>query len=163
MTLREISSEADVSRLTMVAKEVWREANTSFCSEEQVEYMIAKYQSFEAIMGQLINGYRYFVMEQDGDICAYMGVQPQGPALFLSKFYVLKPYRGAGLFSAGLEVLKQICRDNDMCSIYLTVNRHNTHAYEVYLHKGFTVIREEVNDIGFGIVMDDYIMELIVE
>jgi GNAT superfamily N-acetyltransferase len=114
-------------------------------------------------MGQLINGYRYFVMEQDGDICAYMGVQPQGPALFLSKFYVLKPYRGAGLFSAGLEVLKQICRDNDMCSIYLTVNRHNTHAYEVYLHKGFTVIREEVNDIGFGFVMDDYIMELIVE
>ena len=68
MTLREISSEADVSRLTNVAKEVWREANTSFCSEEQVEYMIAKYQSFEAIMGQLINGYRYFVMEQDGSL-----------------------------------------------------------------------------------------------
>lgn len=163
MMLREISSEADIRRLAKVAKQVWREANTSFCSEEQVEYMIAKCQSFEAISGQLINGYRYFVMEQDGEICAYMGVQPQGPTLFLSKFYVMRPYRGAGLFSAGLEVLKQLCCDNDMCSIYLTVNRNNTHAYKVYLHKGFKVIREEVTDIGFGFVMDDYIMELIVD
>ena len=65
--------------------------------------------------------------------------------------------------SDNTDVKAIVCRDNDMCSIYLTVNRHNTHAYEVYLHKGFTVIREEVNDIGFGFVMDDYIMELIVE
>lgn len=163
MTLREISSEADIRRLAKAAKEVWREANTSFCSEEQVEYMIAKYQSFEAISGQLMNGYRYLLLEEEGDICAYIGIQPQGPTLFLSKFYVMRPYRGRGLFSAGLEVLKQICRDGDMCSIYLTVNRNNHHAIDVYLHKGFQIIREEATDIGFGFVMDDYILELIVE
>ena len=46
-----------------------------------------------------------------------------------------------------------------MGAIYLTVNRNNRHAYEVYLAKGFKVIAEECADIGFGFVMDDYIME----
>lgn len=160
MNIREISSEADIRRLEKAARTVWREANVAFCSPEQVEYMIARYQSFEAITGQLIHGYRYFIFEQDGDILAYFGVQPQGERLFLSKFYVLKPYRGQGLFSVGLDVIKQICREDGLKAVYLTVNRDNRHAYEVYLRKGFEVIAEEDNDIGCGFVMNDYIMQL---
>lgn len=160
MTLREINSDADVVRLVKVARKVWREANVSFCLPEQVEYMLARYQSFEAISGQMLNGYRYFVFERDGDIVGYFGVQRQGPRLFLSKFYILQEYRGAGLFSLGLEAMRQICHEEDMGAIYLTVNRENHHACEVYRHKGFEVIAEEDNDIGCGFVMNDYIMEL---
>ena len=82
MTIREIFSDADVRRMVKVAETVWREANTSFCSIEQVEYMIERFQSFEAVQGQLLQGYRYFVFEEDGDIVAYFGVQPQGERLF---------------------------------------------------------------------------------
>lgn len=160
MIIREIYSEADVRRLTKVARVVWREANVAFCTPEQVEYMIEKYQSFEAISGQLMQGYRYFIFEEDGDIMGYFGVQPQGERLFLSKFYILKQNRGRGLFSLGLERMCQICREDGLQSIYLTVNRNNTRAYEIYLHKDFKVIAEECTDIGFGFVMDDYIMEL---
>ncbi len=163
MTVREISSEADVRRLAKVAKIVWREANISFCTPEQVEYMIEKFQSVEAIMGQLMHGYRYFVIEEDGEIAAYFGVQPQGERLFLSKFYILAENRGRGMFSVGLDVMKEICKENDLQSIYLTVNRNNKRAYEVYLHKNFKVIAEECADIGMGFVMDDYIMELEVQ
>lgn len=163
MNIREITSEADIRRLTKAARTVWREANIAFCSPEQVEYMIAHYQSFEAISGQIINGYRYFIFEQDGDILAYFGVQPQGERLFLSKFYVLKPYRGQGLFSVGLEIIRQICKEEDIKAVYLTVNRNNNHAYEVYLRKGFEIIAEEDNDIGCGFVMNDYIMQLEVQ
>ncbi len=159
MTIREIYSEADVRRLTKVAREVWREANTAFCTPEQVEYMIEKYQSFEAITGQLVQGYRYFLIEEGDEILGYFGVQPQGERLFLSKFYVLKQNRGRGLFSLGLERMCEVCREESLESIYLTVNRNNTHAYEVYIAKGFRVIKEECADIGFGFVMDDYIME----
>ena len=159
MIIREIFSEADVRRLAKVAKIVWREANVAFCTPEQVEYMIAKYQSVEAIMSQLMHGYRYFIMEEDGDILAYFGVQPQGERLFLSKFYILAQNRGRGLFSVGLNVMSQICREENMSAIYLTVNRNNRHAYEVYLHKGFKIIAEEDNPIGEGFEMNDYIME----
>lgn len=163
MILREIFSEADVRRLAKAAKIVWREANVAFCTPEQVEYMIEKYQSVEAIMSQLMHGYRYFIMEEDGDILAYFGVQAQGERLFLSKFYVLAQNRGKGLFSVGLDVMYQICKEENMSAIYLTVNRNNRHAYEVYLHKSFKVIEEAVADIGCGFVMDDYIMQLEIE
>lgn len=163
MNIREIFSEADVARLAKTARKVWREANTSFCSEEQVEYMIKRYQNFEAITGQLMLGYRYFIFEQDGDILAYFGVQQQGERLFLSKFYVVREYRGQGLFSVGLDVMREICREGSMSAIYLTVNRNNHHACEVYRHKGFEIIAEEDNDIGCGFEMNDYIMQLEVE
>ena len=159
MTIREIFSDADVRRMVKVAEIVWREANISFCSMEQVEYMIERFQSFEAVRGQLLQGYRYFVFEEDGDIVAYFGVQPQGERLFLSKFYILKEHRGRGIFSQGLDVMKKLCQEDEMVAIYLTVNRNNTHAYEVYLKKNFKVIEEAVADIGCGFVMDDYIMQ----
>ena len=160
MNIREIFSEADVRRLTKAAREVWREANVAFCTPEQVEYMIEKFQSFEAISGQMMHGYRYFLIEEGDEILGYFGVQPQGERLFLSKFYILKQNRGRGLFSLGLQHMIDICKEDNLESIYLTVNRNNTHAYEVYLAKGFKVIAEECADIGFGFVMDDYIMEL---
>ena len=159
MVIREIFSEADVLRMTKVAEVVWREANVVFCTPEQVEYMIEMFQSYEAVMGQLVHGYRYFIFEQDGDIWGYLGVQPQGERLFLSKFYVLKEHRGKGLFSQGLELMKGLCQELQLDTIYLTVNRNNKHACEVYLHKGFRIAEEAVADIGCGFVMDDYIME----
>lgn len=160
MIIREIFSEADVRRLAKVAREVWREANVAFCTPEQVEYMIEKFQSFEAITGQLMHGYRYFLIEEGDEILGYFGVQPQGERLFLSKFYILKKNRGRGLFSLGLERMKELCHEEQLQSIYLTVNRNNRHAYEVYLAKGFKVIAEEDNSIGEGFEMNDYIMEL---
>ena len=159
MNIREIISEADVRRLAKVARIVWREANVAFCTPEQVEYMIERYQSFEAISGQLMHGYRYFLIEEGDVIMGYFGVQPQGERLFLSKFYILKEYRGRKLFSLGLQYMIELCKESGLESIYLTVNRNNTHAYEVYLTKGFKVIAEEDNPIGEGFEMNDYIME----
>ena len=159
MNIREIFSEADVRRLTKVAREVWREANIAFCTPEQVEYMIEKFQSFEAISGQMMHGYRYFLIEEGDEILGYFGVQPQGERLFLSKFYVLKQNRGRGLFSLGLARMCEVCREENLESIYLTVNRNNTRACDVYLHKGFKIIAEEDNPIGEGFEMNDYIME----
>ena len=159
MKIREVCGEADIRRMTKVAEVVWREANVAFCTPEQVEYMIEMFQSYEAVSGQLVHGYRYFLVEEDGEILAYFGVQPQGERLFLSKFYLLKERRGKGIFSMGLEFMAELCREQQLDTIYLTVNRNNTHACEVYLHKGFKIAEEAVADIGCGFVMDDYIME----
>lgn len=159
MKIREVCGEADIRRMTKVAEVVWREANVAFCSPEQVEYMIEMFQSYEAVSGQLVHGYRYFLVEEAGEILAYFGVQLQGERLFLSKFYILKEHRGKGIFSMGLEFMAELCREQQLDTIYLTVNRNNTHACEVYLHKGFKIAEEAVADIGCGFVMDDYIME----
>ena len=163
MNIREVSGGADVCRMTEVAAIVWREANTAFCTPEQVEYMIEMFQSYEAVSGQLVHGYRYFLVEENGEILAYFGVQPQGERLFLSKFYILKEHRGKGIFSLGLNFMQELCKELKLDTIYLTVNRNNKHACEVYIHKGFRIAEEAVADIGCGFVMDDYIMEYDVE
>ena len=159
MKIREVCGEADIRRMTEVAEIVWREANIAFCTPEQVEYMIEMFQSYEAVSGQLVHGYRYFLVEQEGEILAYFGVQPQGERLFLSKFYILKEHRGKGIFSLGLNYMSDLCRELQLDTIYLTVNKNNFHACEVYLHKGFKIAQEACADIGCGFVMDDYIME----
>ena len=117
MDIREINSEADVRRLVKVAREVWREANVSFCTAEQVEYMIERFQSFEAVSGQMMQGYRYFVVEEDGEILGYFGVQPQGERLFLSKFYIRKENRGRRIFSLGIGYMKALCRESGLTAI----------------------------------------------
>ena len=142
MKIREVCGEADIRRMTKVAEIVWREANVVFCTLEQVEYMIEMFQSYEAVSGQLVHGYRYFLVEQEGEILAYFGVQPQGERLFLSKFYILKEHRGKGIFSMGLNFMQELCGELQLDTIYLTVNKNNTHACEVYLHKGFKIAQE---------------------
>jgi GNAT superfamily N-acetyltransferase len=79
--------------------------------------------------------------------------------LFLSKFYILKEHRSKDIFSLGLDFMRGLCSEQQLDTIYLTVNRNNTHACEVYLHKGFKIAEKVVTDIGCGFVMDDYIME----
>ena len=59
--------------------------------------------------------------------------------------------------------MQELCREQNLDTIYLTVNRNNKHAIEVYLKKNFKIAAEEVADIGCGFVMDDYIMELSIE
>ena len=59
-------------------------------------------------------------------------------------------------------MMREVCREKGLSSIYLTVNKHNS-SKQVYEALGFKTTREEVTDIGHGVVMDDYIMEILVE
>ena len=47
---------------------------------------------------------------------------------------------------------------NMLQGMYLTVNKYNEHAIDVYKHYGFKIVDSVVTDIGNGFVMDDYIM-----
>ena len=81
----------------------------------------------------------------------------------MSKLYVHKNFRGAGLARKAFTYLQERCRKEGLSAIWLTVNRFNSNTIAIYRHFGFTVIREEKNDIGGGYYMDDYIMEVPVE
>ena len=88
-----------------------------------------------------------------------MGFRVDEDALFLSKLYLLQPYRGRALSSRALDFLISVAQQEGCRKIWLTVNRYNDHTIEVYKHWGFTVAREQCADIGNGFVMDDYVME----
>ena len=78
--------------------------------------------------------------------------------VFLSKVYLTPEFRGRGLVREALALAEAAARQEGLCGIRLTVNKHNTHAYEVYRHYGFETTESVTTDIGQGYVMDDYIM-----
>jgi ribosomal protein S18 acetylase RimI-like enzyme len=92
-----------------------------------------------------------------------LGIKPEDDdRLFLSKFYLHKDYRGRGIATAMMNYIFDEARKIGKKRVYLTVNKHNDHAIEVYKKIGYTVADTAFTDIGGGYVMDDFIMEYIV-
>ena len=148
-----------VYSLVPVAEEIWREHYISIIGEEQVEYMLEKFLSAEALVEQINSGYEYFLFSYDYTFAGFAAIKEENGELFLSKLYVDKEFRGKGIGSHMFQKFIEICKLRELNKIWLTCNRNNTSSIEVYKHLGFKVIREEVADIGNGFVMDDYILE----
>ena len=126
--------------------------------------MIERFQSVRAITEQLaLEGYRYFLMEDEGRAVGYCGAQPRDGRLFLSKVYLLHEARGQGRFRQMLEYLRGLCREVGARTIWLTVNRRNERAIGAYT-PGAAYARHGAcagrAPSSGGYVMDDYVMEL---
>ncbi len=158
--IREYRKKYELETLTELIREIWREHYTPIIGEKQVEYMLEKYQSVEAVSRQIAEeDYRYFGVFCDGELAGYYAAKSLGDdCMFLSKFYVAARFRGRGL---GKEMLQHLIDDSlaqEARIIRLTVNKHNS-TVEVYRRLGFAITEEIVTDIGNGFVMDDYVME----
>ena len=160
ITIKKIGSDTELKETAQLADIIWHECFTGIISEGQIDYMVEKFQSYKAMTKQLIDqDYSYFAVRDDGELCGYIGVRPEKDSrFFLSKLYLRKDKRGSGIASQMLEKVFEEARDNGKSEVYLTVNKHNDHAIDVYKKKGFTVTDEVVTDIGGGYVMDDYRM-----
>ena len=145
-----------------LAAEIWREHFRGIITDEQIEYMLDKFQSFEAMKRQLeTEHYEYYGFFEDGAQRGYFAIADKGDGtLFLSKLYLHKSVRGRGYASLMFERIKEIARERGLGSVWLTVNRHNDSSVAVYRHWGMEVIREQKADIGEGFVMDDYVFSI---
>lgn len=150
----------DMPRLAELASCVWHEYFPCILTEEQIDYMVEKFQSLPAMTDQVENqGYEYYFLCDGGEPVGYMGIQPQEDKLFLSKLYLTKENRGKGYSSQAFSFLEEYSLKNGKKAIWLTVNKYNDHTIDVYRHRGFQTVRSQVSDIGNGYVMDDYVME----
>ncbi|SEM91266.1 GNAT family N-acetyltransferase [Paenibacillus sp. OV219] len=164
LTFLRVESAEQITELARLAAEIWREYYVSIITMEQIDYMIGKFQSTQAIEDQIHHqGYEYYLIQQDDSAVGYMSVRQEEEKLFLSKFYIAKEYRGRGYASKAMVFLVQVCQDRNLSYIGLTVNRHNESSIAVYEKKGFRIVREQIADIGNGYVMDDYVMEKRIE
>lgn len=158
----EVKSEEQIKSVASMAEEIWHEWFPSIISEGQINYMLDKFQSVNAITEQLRNeGYRYFIIMNGGEYIGYTAIRPDSDGrLFLSKIYIKKAHRGKGFGKTAISFLKEFCAENGLSAIWLTVNKHNDDSINVYKKCGFKVIGEGVADIGNGYVMDDYFFQL---
>lgn len=161
--LKEIKTPQEVQALADMAGKIWHEFFPGIISEEQIDYMVDKFQSFRAMTDQITNhGYHYHVLEVDGQPMGYTGWNIEDGKMFLSKVYLKKEARGKGYSSIIFRFLEEQARERGAHAIWLTVNKYNDHSIAVYQHKGFQTVRTQEADIGGGFIMDDYIMEKVI-
>ena len=154
-----VSNEELLHTLSKLSNIIWHEFFPAILSSEQIDYMVDKFQSYEAMKKQINDGYEYYLLKLNNEYIGYTGIKKEESKLFISKIYLLKEYRGKHLTKNIFEFFDDVCIKNKLTSQYLTVNKYNTNAINVYLHNGFCITDAVVTDIGNGYVMDDYIME----
>ncbi len=142
-----------------LAREIWTEHYIPIIGKEQVEYMLARYQSKQAVKEQIASGALYFIIEEGRASIGYIAVQPRGDELFLSKIYLQLSHRAKGYGKKSVQFVETVARDRGLRKIVLTVNKNNTSAISAYEKIGFRNIGSLVQDIGNSFVMDDYAME----
>ncbi len=155
------TSDDDLRIVASIGHSVWNEAYAGIVPQDQIHYMLDKFQSFESLREQVDSkGYTYLLMRDGSRSAGYVGYVREGDRLFLSKIYILKEFRGRGFASKAFAHLAEVARALGLRCVYLTVNRGNVNSVKVYQHAGFEIVDSQDNPIGEGYVMNDYIMEM---
>jgi GNAT superfamily N-acetyltransferase len=160
-TIQPVRDARGIAMVARLADEIWREHYPPIIGTSQVNYMLERFQSEEAIAAQMAAGCRYFLIVHRARPVGYVACEPESEAgrLFLSKLYVRRDERRRGLARAALGFLEALCRREGLGRIALTVNRHNAGSIRTYEQLGFHRAGTQVKDIGGGFAMDDYVME----
>lgn len=159
ISIKVVDTPEQLKAIETLAKTIWTEHYTPIIGEDQVTYMLHKFQSVETMNTQIAEGYGYYSIEYKNQLKGYFSIQKRAHKLFLSKLYVLKSERGLGLGKTAMQFIIDQAKLLNCTCIALTVNRFNTNSINAYLKMGFENKGEVIQDIGQGYIMDDYILE----
>jgi GNAT superfamily N-acetyltransferase len=159
MEFIEVKGTPEIEALLELIGEIWPEVFVPLIGKEQVDYMLVHYQGKEVIVKEIERGVRYFLVENGGSPIGYFAYIPEDDRLFISKVYLKKSYRGRGLSSEIFAYFEECARKNQKNKLFLHVNRHNKTAVEVYLHRGFQIVKTVDEALGEKYFLNDYWME----
>ena len=158
--IKKVLSKDDIVQTAELAREIWTDHFTPIIGSAQVEYMLEKFQSPDAMTRQISSGYEYFLAVVDDKNVGYMAVVADADesSLMISKIYVKKDVRGSGVGCRFLQHAESICQEHGFKIIWLTVNKYNADSIAWYERMGFVNAETMVQDIGNGFIMDDFKM-----
>jgi len=155
-----VTQAAEINAVAALAHDIWNRHFVPIIGQEQVDYMLDKFQSAPAIARQIASGYEYYLVVHRHGRIGYFAIvpNPSGPGTQLSKIYVREDQRRHGVGNAIMAFVEERCRELGAREVWLTVNRHNAGPIAFYERAGFTTSESLVQDIGSGFVMDDFKM-----
>ncbi|MCE1199802.1 MAG: GNAT family N-acetyltransferase [Marinilabiliales bacterium] len=154
-----VTLPSEIREVARLGSEIWNEYYVSIIGQEQVDYMLDKFQSAKSVQTQIREeGYEYFLITRAGETLGYAAILEKSHEIFLSKLYLLSSERGKGIGKIFIGFLVAKAFADGFGYITLTVNKNNSGTIEAYQKMGFDIYGEVVNDIGEGFVMDDYLM-----
>lgn len=161
--ITEVKSQSLIETIAQLAHKIWNQHYVPIIGQQQVDYMLDRFQDVEAISNQINNGYDYFIIHHKHKPCGYLALvsNSNDKKLMISKIYVDSDFRGLGLGSKLMDFTIKRAKQDGLRSIWLTVNKNNTKSIEWYKSKGFLIKEKIEMDIGNGFIMDDYLMEML--
>lgn len=146
-----------------LAYAIWPSAYGEILSAQQLKYMLDKFYSVAALTQQLEEKKHVFynAIDDFGKPVGFVSYELNCEAnkTKIHKIYVLPETQGTGLGKQLVALVKEQALLNDQKAIFLNVNKYNKAKF-FYEKLGFTIVKEEVIDIGDNYVMDDYVMEI---
>ena len=176
-----VTTEEQIEELAEVAAQIWNEYWPPIIGQAQTDYMVGMFQSVPAISADIApHNYRYWLLRDQQDrVVGYTGgateqldgdpvhdaaishssvVDQRWPRrFFISKIYLYASERGKHYASRVLDFYEQLCADEGLSAMYLTVNRDNQLGVRAYQGRGMSIVQSVDNPIGQGFVMTDYI------
>ena len=154
----------EIEIVRRLSNEIWKKVYPSIISMEQIEYMLELIYNEDALKKQInVQGHQFILVVDNNIPIGYASYSLKAGITDgeyrLHKFYLQPEHHGKGL---GKQMMNHIIHDVQNSggrSIELNVNKYNP-TLQFYKKLGFSVISEEIIDIGNGYVMDDYIMRL---
>lgn len=148
-----------VSIIRNLALEVFPHTYQNIISVGQINYMLNRMYSAEALLDQMQNGHVFFLVYFNGDPYGYASVGRESltsTTWKLHKIYVLPETQRVGLGKALLTAAEQYVKSHNAEELQLNVNRYNT-AIGFYQKAGYEILFFE--DIPYGeYVLNDYRM-----
>jgi diamine N-acetyltransferase len=111
----EVTREDQITMVETLAEEIWTEHYTPIIGNEQLRYMLDKFQSKDAISVQIKDErFSYFLIVEEGEYIGYLAVQSKGEGLFLSKIYIKRSKRERGFAKKAVQFLEDFARDKNL-------------------------------------------------
>lgn len=152
-----IATTSDISAIYQLASEIWYDHYLSIITAEQIEYMLDKFYSPQALEKSIREGQLIYLINNESKISiGYLAVTEKQPRhWFMNKFYIQTQIQGKGI---GADILKQWENLAQPKELSLQVNRKNFKSINFYFKTGFVIKEVADFDIGNGYSMDDFIM-----
>lgn len=158
ISLKKVSSEHDIQLVSKLSDIIWHQHYPSIITVEQIDYMLAKFHSPEALAQQIEKGQAYFLIQLDGENIGYTSfTEKEREDYFLNKFYIDQRQQGKGIGKIVFQLLQVEMKHPQR--IALQVNRRNINSVNFYFKVGFTIAEAKDFPIGDGYSMDDFIMK----
>jgi diamine N-acetyltransferase len=152
---------AEIGIIKNLAETIWPICYADIISAGQLQYMLQLIYSEDALLAQIEKGHQFIIAWGNDTPIGFASYsvknETENTTYRLHKIYVLPNTPIKGIGSTLLTYVCEASSKQGATMLELNVNKYNN-AIEFYTKKGFTILKEEVIDIGEGYVMDDYVM-----
>lgn len=158
MKIIKVSSLSQLKVIEQMAEAIIPDHYSSFLPMEHIRYFINTYQTVSAMEQQLLHGFEYSLMNNEGENVAYLGIEKKEALMILSKIYVLNEYRGKGIGNLLMNHAYKRAVDLNLPEIDLYVVKENDRAISFYKKEGFHISETLEKEYENGYIVTEYKM-----